>query len=59
MDVSLDGSTDGFAGRIGALEGRSGRRFGCVPRVGVRSHREPSLAEAQAVATESAAGSMI
>ena len=26
MDVSLDGSTDGFAGRIEVLEGRSGRR---------------------------------
>jgi transposase len=27
MDVSLDGSTDGFAGRIEILEDRSGRRF--------------------------------
>lgn len=27
MDVSLDGSTDGFAGRIEVLEGRSGRRL--------------------------------
>jgi transposase len=28
MDVSLDGSTGGYAGRIEVLEGRSGRRFG-------------------------------
>ena len=27
MDVSLDGSTDGFAGRMEILEDRSGRRF--------------------------------
>lgn len=27
MDVSLDGSMDGFAGRIEILEDRSGRRF--------------------------------
>ncbi|SFU21735.1 transposase [Sedimentitalea nanhaiensis] len=27
MDVSLDGSTGGYAGRIEVLEGRSGRRF--------------------------------
>ena len=27
MDVSLDGSTEGFAGRLEILEGRSGRRF--------------------------------
>ena len=27
MDVSLDGSTDGFAGRIEILEDRSGRRI--------------------------------
>ena len=27
MDVCLDGSTDGYAGRIEVLEGRSGRRF--------------------------------
>lgn len=27
MDVSLDGSTDGYAGRIEVLEGRSGRRL--------------------------------
>ena len=27
MDVSLDGSTEGFAGKIEILEGRSGRRF--------------------------------
>jgi transposase len=27
MDVSLEGSPDGFAGRIEILEGRSGRRF--------------------------------
>ena len=27
MDVSLDGSTDGFAGKIEILEGRSGRRL--------------------------------
>ncbi len=33
--------------------------LGRVPGVGVRSHREPSLAEAQAVATVSAAGSMV
>ena len=27
MDVSLDGSIDGYTGRIEVLEGRSGRRF--------------------------------
>ena len=27
MDVSLDGSTDGYAGRMEVFEGRSGRRF--------------------------------
>jgi transposase len=27
MDVSLDGSTEGFAGRLEILEGRSGRRL--------------------------------
>ena len=27
MDVSLDGSTDGYAGRLEVLEGRSGRRM--------------------------------
>lgn len=27
MDVSLDGSRDGYAGRMEVLEGRSGRRF--------------------------------
>lgn len=27
MDVSLDGSTGGYAGRIEVLEGRSGRRM--------------------------------
>ena len=32
--------------------------IGRVPRSGVRSHREPSFVEAQAVATVSAAGSM-
>ncbi len=27
MDISLDGSTGGYAGRIEVLEGRSGGRF--------------------------------
>ena len=31
MDVSLDGSTDGNAGRIEVLEGRSGRRMRSEP----------------------------
>ncbi len=27
MDASLDGTTDGFAGKMEIVEGRSGRRF--------------------------------